>query len=71
MNSNKSSHLVVEIGPFSSILLAEFILIALKLMGEISLTWNLVLIPIYLVVASAVLVMVFTLLRIIRNYINF
>jgi hypothetical protein len=71
MHDTKSSHHVIEVGPFTSILLAEFVLIGLKLLGEISLTWNLVLLPIYLVVASAVVVMTFTLLKVIRSYINF
>jgi hypothetical protein len=67
----KPTNITIEIGPFTSILLAEFILIALKLMGEITITWNLVLIPIYLVVAGAALVTMFSLFRIIKNNINF
>lgn len=65
------TNVILEIGPFTSILLAEIILITLKLINQINLSWNLVLLPIYLVVLGAVLVMMFTLFKIIKENVNF
>lgn len=67
-NGNKN-HIVIDLGPTTMILLSELILITLKILNYISYSWTLVLSPIILVITGAAIIFLFTLLKLLKNYI--
>lgn len=61
-------HIIVDVGPYSMLMGAELVLIVLKIMGYISYSWSLVLSPIMLTVLSASCILLFTFLKVLKNY---
>lgn len=66
-DTSEIQHITVDLGPTSILVLAEFLLVTLKLMGHIGWTWPIVLAPIILVVAGASFILLFTLLKMIKD----
>ena len=66
--SVKHAHLSVDLGPSTIIVIAELLLVALKLMGHISLSWAIVLSPIILVISGAGIILLFTLIKVLKRY---
>jgi hypothetical protein len=60
--------ITVDLGPSTIILLSELILIALKMMQYISYSWTLVLSPVILVLVGAVLILLFTLTKMLKEH---
>lgn len=66
-NSLTKQYVLVDLGPSTIIMLAELILITLKLLGHISYSWTLVLSPIILVILGASTILLFTLIKILKD----
>lgn len=65
---NNKQHVLIDFGPSTVIILSELILITLKLMNQISYSWTLVLSPIILVILGASTILLFTLIKLIKDY---
>ena len=65
--STNKQYMLVDLGPSTIIMLAELILITLKLMNQISYSWTLVLSPIILVILGASIILFFTLIEVIKD----
>ena len=65
--STNKQYMLVDLGPSTIIMLAELILITLKLMNQISYSWALVLSPIILVILGASIILFFTLIKVIKD----
>ena len=63
----EKTHVVVDVGPYTILMVAELTLIVLKVMNYIQYSWLLVLSPIMLIVASASLLLLFTFFRLLKN----
>ncbi len=69
MNSNKEKlYVTVDVGPYTVLLVAELVLIVLKILSYIQYSWLLVLSPIILVVLSACIILLVTFLKLLRNH---
>jgi len=66
-STSTTSRIIVDFGPSTIIMLSEIILIVLKILGYIQFSWELVLSPIILVIVGAVTVLLFTLVKIIKD----
>jgi uncharacterized membrane-anchored protein len=66
-NTSNNTRVIVDFGPSTIIMLSELILIVLKILGYIQFSWELVLSPIILVIIGAVAVLLFTLIKIIKD----
>lgn len=64
----EKSHVVVDVGPSTIIVLCEIILIVLKLTSQIQYSWELILSPIILVIGGAVLILLSTLVKLLKSY---
>lgn len=64
----RHQRITVDLGPSTVILLSELILITLKMMNYISYSWTLVLSPVILVIAGAVLILLFTLIKLLKDH---
>lgn len=60
-------HIVVDIGPLTTLMIAELALIVFKFMNYISFSWLIVLSPILLLVTAAALIILYTLLKLIKD----
>ena len=65
--SDVKARIIVDFGPTSILILSEIILIILKVLGYITFSWELVLAPILLVISGAVLILLFTLIKLIKD----
>jgi hypothetical protein len=63
------THITVDFGPSTVIILSELLLVALKTLNYIQLSWMIVLSPILLVICGATLILLFTLIKLIKEYI--
>lgn len=61
------SRVILDFGPSTIIILAEMLLVVLKILGYINYSWSLVLSPIILVIIGASLILFFTLIKIIKD----
>jgi len=68
MNTSNNMRISLELGPATLIFISELVLIALKMMGHISVSWPIILVPIIVVVAWTTLMLLFTLLMSLKNY---
>jgi hypothetical protein len=68
MNTSNSHRVSVELGPTTLIFISELVLIALKIMNYISVSWLIILIPIIVVITWTTLMLLFTLLMSLKNY---
>jgi hypothetical protein len=68
MNTSNNHRVTIELGPSTLIFVSELVLIALKIMNYISVSWPIILIPIIAVVAWTTLILLFTLLMSLKNY---
>ena len=68
MNTSNNHRVTIELGPSTLIFVSELVLIALKIMNYISVSWSIILIPIIVVVAWTTLIVLFTLLMSLKNY---
>jgi hypothetical protein len=68
MNSSNNHRITIELGPSTLIFVAELVLIALKIMNYISVSWTIILIPIIVVITWTTLILLFTLLMSLKNY---
>jgi hypothetical protein len=68
MNTSNNHRVIIELGPSTLIFISELVLIALKMMNYISVSWPIILIPIIVVVAWTTLIVLFTLLMSLKNY---
>ena len=64
---SEKSHVVVDVGPYTILMIAELTRIVLKVMNYIQHSWLLVLSPIVLIIASASLILLFTFLKLLKN----
>jgi hypothetical protein len=62
------TRVIVDIGSSTILLLAELILVLLKITGYITYSWELVLSPIIVIVAGATFILLYTLLSLIKNH---
>ncbi len=68
MNTNREKlSVTVDIGPYTVLLLAEIILIVLKIMTYITYSWFLVLSPIILIIGASSFILLLTFLKLLRN----
>jgi hypothetical protein len=68
MNTNREKlSITVDIGPYTVVLLAEIILIVLKILTYITYSWLLVLSPIILIIGAASFILLLTFLKLLRN----
>jgi hypothetical protein len=68
MNTSNSHRVSVELAPTTLIFISELVLIALKIMNYIQVSWLIILIPIIVVIAWTTLMLLFTLLMSLKNY---
>jgi hypothetical protein len=68
-NVSNKSHVVLDLGPSTVIVISEILLIVLKLSGHIQYSWELILSPILLVIFGAVLILLASLVKMIRTHI--
>lgn len=61
------TRVILDFGPSTVIILAEMLLVVLKILGYINYSWTLVLSPIILVIVGASLILFFTLIKIIKD----
>lgn len=61
------TRVILDFGPSTIIILAEMLLVVLKILGYINYSWSLVLSPIILVLIGASLILLFTLLKLIKD----
>jgi len=61
------TRVILDFGPSTVIILAEMLLVVLKILGYIAYSWSLVLSPIILVLIGASLILLFTLVKIIKD----
>lgn len=67
VNENSTSRITVDLGPTTLIMLSELILITLKLLEKINVSWLFVLSPIILVLGGASLILLLSLLSALRK----
>jgi len=68
MNTNREKlSVTVDIGPYTVVLLAEIILIVLKILTYITYSWLLVLSPIIVIIGAASFILLLTFLKLLRN----
>lgn len=65
------TRVILDFGPSTVIILAEMLLVVLKILGYIQYSWLLVLSPIILVIIGASLILFFTLIKIIKDNLFF
>lgn len=63
-----TTHITLDLGPTTIIMLSELLLVVLKLMGHITYSWTLVLSPILVVIVGAALILLTTLIKLLKNY---
>lgn len=68
MNTSNNHRISVELGPTTLIFISELVLIALKIMNYIQVSWLIILIPIIVVITWTTLMLLFTLLASLKNY---
>jgi len=68
MNTTNQHRISVELGPNTLIFVCELVLITLKLMSYVTVSWTVVLIPIIVVIAWATLMLLFTMVLSLKNY---
>lgn len=61
------TRVILDFGPSTVIILAEMLLVVLKILGYINYSWLLVLSPIILVIVGASLILLFTLIKLIKD----
>lgn len=61
------TRVILDFGPSTVIILAEMLLVVLKILGYINYSWSLVLSPIILVILGASVILFFTLIKIIKD----
>lgn len=61
------TRVILDFGPSTIIILAEMLLVVLKILGYINYSWSLVLSPIILVILGASVILFFTLIKIIKD----
>lgn len=61
------TRVILDFGPSTVIILAEMLLVALKIVGYINYSWTLVLSPIILVILGASTILFFTLIKVIKD----
>jgi uncharacterized membrane-anchored protein len=66
-STSSSTRITIDLGASTIIMLSELILIVLKILGYIPFSWELVLSPIILVLIGSVTVLLFTLIKIIKD----
>jgi hypothetical protein len=67
MTNSNNTHVTLDLGPTTLLMLSEIVLVALKLMGHINVSWLLVLSPIVMVVAGATIILLVTLIRVLSR----
>lgn len=66
-NGNVTNRITVDLGPATLIMLSELILITLKMLEKINVSWLLVLSPIVVVLGGASLILLLSLLSALRK----
>lgn len=66
-NAKLKTHIVVDLGPSTVLIISQIILLTLKIMNYIQFSWTLILSPIIMVIGIAVVVLFFTLLQVIKD----
>lgn len=66
-NAPIKTHVVLDFGPSTIIIISEIILIILKMMKYVDYSWPLVLSPIILVIVGATFVLLLTLIKLIKD----
>jgi len=61
-------HITLDLGPSTLLMISELVLVSLKLMGHISVSWFLVLSPIVMVIGGAAVILLFTLLKFLKSH---
>lgn len=61
------TRVILDFGPSTVIILAEMLLVVLKILGYINYSWTLVLSPIILVILGASIILFFTLIKVIKD----
>jgi hypothetical protein len=68
-NAVTKTHVVVDLGPSTIIVLSEILLIIIKLMEYINYSWEVILLPILLVIAGSTIILLSTLFKMLKNHI--
>lgn len=64
----ESNYLMVDIGPSTILFLSVVLLTILKVLGKVTLAWYIILSPVILVVVGSVAIILYTLVRMLKNY---
>lgn len=64
---SENNRLIIDVGPYTTLMISELTLIILKVTNYIQYSWFLVLSPIVLIVAAASLILLFTFLKVLKN----
>lgn len=68
MSERTSNYRMVDIGPFTIIFLSVLLLTTLKLLGHIMLPWYMILSPVLVVVFGSAIIILYTLVKMLKNY---
>lgn len=68
MKDTEKRYVTVDFGPSTLIFLTIVLLSALKIMGYIQASWYLILSPVFVVVVLAVGIILFTFIKLLKNY---
>jgi hypothetical protein len=68
VKQTNKNHVIVDIGPYTILMISELVMILLKVMNYINYSWLLVLSPIVLIVAAASVILLFTFFRILKEH---
>lgn len=68
MSERTSNYRMVDIGPFTIIFLSVLLLTTLKLLGHITLPWYMILSPVLVVVFGSAIIILYTLVKMLKNY---
>ena len=67
MAQTNHTHITLDLGPSTLLMLSELVLVTLKVMGYVQVSWLLVLSPIVMVVAGATIILLITLIRVLTR----
>jgi hypothetical protein len=68
VKQTSKNHVIVDIGPYTILMISELVMILLKVMNYINYSWLLVLSPIVLIVAAASVILLFTFFRLLKEH---
>lgn len=68
-NIDNKTHIILDFGATTLLMLAEIILVVLKVLGYINFAWLIVVSPLLVIIIGAAAIMLVTFLNLIKEYI--